>query len=183
VRLATKIYQRVDFRWMLNDDPVLLSHGWRPETGFLHPRWDTYSEDTILYLLAIGSPSSPISARSWSALWKDRYRYAVTRTSQRLAYRCSCTSTHTRGSIIVDVVRQRAIASTTSKTQSNATLAHRQFCIDLSHTFPGYSPDVWGITASDSVKGLPRLGWPTSGSRDRRNSCAISGGRLLDVHP
>ena len=35
VRLATKIYERVDFRWMLNGQPLLLSHGWRPETGFL----------------------------------------------------------------------------------------------------------------------------------------------------
>ena len=74
-RLATKIYERVDFRWMLNGDPLLLSHGWRPETGFLKPRWDTYSEDTILYLLAIGSPTHPISAASWYALWRDRYRY------------------------------------------------------------------------------------------------------------
>ncbi|HEY8411089.1 MAG TPA: hypothetical protein VIK76_06795, partial [Pyrinomonadaceae bacterium] len=48
-RLATRIYDRVDFRWMLNGDPRLLSHGWKPETGFLKPRWDTYSEDTLLY--------------------------------------------------------------------------------------------------------------------------------------
>src|SRR6185369_16417285 len=34
VRLATKIYNRVDFRWMLNGDPLLLSHGWKPESGF-----------------------------------------------------------------------------------------------------------------------------------------------------
>ena len=75
VRLADRIYRRVDFRWMLNGDPRLLSHGWKPETGFLRPRWDTYSEDTILYLLAIGSPTYPISPASWHALWRDRYRY------------------------------------------------------------------------------------------------------------
>src|SRR5262249_50733418 len=34
VRLATKIYERVDFQWMLNGDLHLLSHGWHPETGF-----------------------------------------------------------------------------------------------------------------------------------------------------
>ncbi len=76
VRLATEIYRRVDFQWMLNGHPLLLSHGWKPETGFLKPRWDTYSEDTILYLLAIGSPTRAISADSWYALWRDRYRYA-----------------------------------------------------------------------------------------------------------
>ncbi len=31
VRLADRIYRRVDFRWMLNGDPLLLSHGWKPE--------------------------------------------------------------------------------------------------------------------------------------------------------
>ncbi|HEX8339212.1 MAG TPA: hypothetical protein VF621_20995, partial [Pyrinomonadaceae bacterium] len=31
VRLATLIYGRVDFGWMLAGHPTLLSHGWRPE--------------------------------------------------------------------------------------------------------------------------------------------------------
>ena len=75
LRLARQIYQRMDFRWMLNGHPLLLSHGWKPETGFLRSRWDTYSEDAILYLLAIGSPTHPITPESWYALWRDRYRY------------------------------------------------------------------------------------------------------------
>src|ERR1051325_6539517 len=74
-KLATRIYERVDFAWMLNQHPHLLAHGWKPETGFLKPRWDTYSEDTILYLLAIGSPTHPISPPAWRALWRGRYRY------------------------------------------------------------------------------------------------------------
>ena len=41
-----------------------------------------------------------------------------------------------------------------------ATRAHRQFCVDLSKEFPGYGPDVWGITASDSVKGYVAWGGP-----------------------
>ena len=60
---------------MRNGDPLLLSHGWKPESGFLRARWDTYSEDTILYVLAIGSPTYSISPAAWYALWRDRYRY------------------------------------------------------------------------------------------------------------
>ncbi|HYH86715.1 MAG TPA: glucoamylase family protein, partial [Pyrinomonadaceae bacterium] len=41
-----------------------------------------------------------------------------------------------------------------------ATRAHRQFCIDLASEFPGYGPDVWGITASDSAKGYVAWGGP-----------------------
>ena len=63
-RLAEAIYRRVDFDWMLAGDPLLLSHGWKPETGFLASRWDHYCELTILYLLAIGSPDASDSAAS-----------------------------------------------------------------------------------------------------------------------
>src|SRR6185503_18896176 len=78
--LADKIYRRVNFRWMLNGDKYLLSHGWRPENGWIRDRWHDYSEQMILYLLAIGSPTYPISPESWYA-WErtwyswDNYRY------------------------------------------------------------------------------------------------------------
>lgn len=42
----------------------------------------------------------------------------------------------------------------------NATLAHRAFCIDLSHDYPGFEPNVWGVTASDSAKGYLAWGGP-----------------------
>src|SRR5215216_992493 len=41
-----------------------------------------------------------------------------TATSRRSVFLCSCTSTHTRGSIIETGVKRRATALTTSKTQS-----------------------------------------------------------------
>src|ERR1700720_2713759 len=53
--LATQLYQRVNWVWMLNGGPTL-SMGWTPENGFITTRWDTYSELMMLYLLAIGSP-------------------------------------------------------------------------------------------------------------------------------
>jgi len=59
---ATAIYERIDFPWMLNNHPALLSMGWHPESGFIKSRWDNYSEHTMLYLMAIGSPPPPNSA-------------------------------------------------------------------------------------------------------------------------
>lgn len=44
VRLATRIYERVDFQWMLDDDPLLLSHGWKPESGFIQHRWTRFAD-------------------------------------------------------------------------------------------------------------------------------------------
>ncbi len=67
--LATLIYDRIDFPWMMGGDRLHFSHGWTPETGFLPYRWDTYSELLILYTLGIGSPAHAISAASWDS-WK-----------------------------------------------------------------------------------------------------------------
>src|SRR5947207_934978 len=41
-----------------------------------------------------------------------------------------------------------------------ATRAHKAFCLGLSHEFPGYRGDVWGISASDSQKGYVAWGGP-----------------------
>ena len=158
--LATKIYERIDFRWMLNAHPQLLSHGWKPETGFLKPRWDTYSEDTILYLPAIGSPTHPISPASWYALWRDRYRY------EGYAYFTTIgvpLFMHQYAHAWIDYRNRRETKGDRIDYFDNsikATLAHRAFCINLSHEFPAFGPNVWGITASDSAKGYLAWGGP-----------------------
>ena len=160
VGLATEIYQRVDFKWMLNGHPLLLSHGWKPETGFLKPRWDTYSEDTILYLLAIGSPTHPISAESWYSLWRDRYRYEGYTYFTTIGVPLFM---HQYSHAWVDYRGRRETQCDRIDYFENsvqATLAHRAFCINLAHAFPGYGPDVWGITASDSAKGYLAWGGP-----------------------
>jgi len=160
VRLATRIYHRVDFRWMLNGHRLLLSHGWKPESGFLRARWDTYSEDTILYLLAIASPTYPISPNSWYALWRDRYRYEdhsyFTTISVPLFM-------HQYSHAWIDFRNRRETKGDRIDYFQNsisATRAHRAFCINLSHEFPAFGPDIWGITASDSAKGYLAWGGP-----------------------
>lgn len=160
VRLATAIYDRVDFPWMLNGHPTLLSHGWRPETGFLGPRWDTYSEDAILYMLAIASRTHAISPRSWYAWRRDRYTYA--------GYTYYTTPgvplfMHQYSHAWIDFRSRREREGRRINYFTNsiaATRAHRAFCLSLSKEFPGYGPNVWGITASDSVKGYVAWGGP-----------------------
>src|SRR5258708_34855836 len=39
--LADQLYRRADWRWAI-DGGVTLTHGWRPETGFLPCRWQGY---------------------------------------------------------------------------------------------------------------------------------------------
>jgi len=73
--LATQIYNRVDWPWMLNGGTTF-SQGWRPATGFISYRWDHYAEMMMLYLLAIGSPTHPVSPECWSAFTRPRMKYS-----------------------------------------------------------------------------------------------------------
>ena len=160
VRLANKIYRRIDFRWMLNGDPFLLSHGWKPETGFLKSRWDTYSEDGILYLLAIGSPTHPISPESWYSFWRDRYRYEGHSYFTTIGVPLFM---HQYSHAWVDFRDRREIRGDRIDYFENsisATLAHRAFCMNLAGEFPAFGPNVWGISASDSAKGYLAWGGP-----------------------
>src|SRR5207248_1951718 len=72
--LATKIYERVDWPWMLNGGSTL-SMGWTPESGFLNARWEHYCELMMIYLLAIGSPTHPLPASSWDAWTRPKIQY------------------------------------------------------------------------------------------------------------
>jgi len=158
VRLATKIYERIDFPWMLNGHPTLLSMGWHPETGFIKSRWDDYSEHPILYLLAIGSPSHPITPDAWYAWKRNWNQYAGYRYLGKTPL-----FTYQYSHAWIDFRNRREVRGEHIDYFENsvkATLAHRQFCIDLSKAFPGYGPNVWGISASDSINGYLAWGGP-----------------------
>jgi hypothetical protein len=157
-RLSTLIYERVDFRWMLAGHPVLLSHGWRPESGFIPTRWDTYSEHLILQLLAIGSPTHPITPRAWRTWSRRRITYAgYTFISNGPLF----IHQYTQGWADLRGVRESWYPFVNYFDNSAAaTRAHRQFCIDLAREFPAYGPDVWGISASDSARGYVAWGGP-----------------------
>ncbi|MFL6215571.1 MAG: glucoamylase family protein [Blastocatellia bacterium] len=158
-RLATLIYDRVDFRWMLAGHPTLLSHGWKPETGFLDSRWRDYSEETIAYLLAIGSPTHSIPKEAWYAWRRDRVMYE----SYRYVAGAAPLFIHQFSHAWIDYRGRRDREPSSVNYFENsvtATRAHRLFCLKLAKEFPGYSENIWGITASDSAKGYVAWGGP-----------------------
>ncbi len=158
-RFATEIYERVDFQWMQNGHPALLCHGWYPESGFIKSYWDTYSEDKIIYLLAIASPTHPINKNAWYAWYHEWINYAG------FTYLSSGAPLfiHQYSHAWIDYRNRREQKPPFTDYFQNsiiATRAHRQFCLDLSDEFPGYSENIWGITASDSAHGYLAWGGP-----------------------
>ena len=158
--LADKIYDRVDFQWMLNGDPYLFSHGWRPESGWIVNRWHDYSEQMILYILAIGSKTRAIPSRSWYAwqrTWQEygQYRYLAA---------VSPLFIHQFSHAWVDFRNRRERRPPYVDYFDNsvkATRAQRDFFINvLSKEFPKYGPNIWGLTASDYKGGYTAWGAP-----------------------
>src|ERR1041385_1280612 len=179
-RLTAAIYERVDFPWMLGGHTNLLSHGWTPETGFLKHRWDRFSELPLLYLLAIGSRTQPISPKTWYA-WQrpkvtyGRYKY-VNGPPPLFAQQYPQAWNDMRG-------MRDAAPSGIDYFQNSviATRAHRAFCLDLAKEFPrSYSENVWGITASDSPRGY--VAWGASHGRRSIDGTVVpcaAGGSLM----
>ncbi|MFN2456443.1 MAG: glucoamylase family protein, partial [Pyrinomonadaceae bacterium] len=71
--LASALYARTDWQWAQNGE-LKVSHGWKPETGFLKHWWEGYSEALILYVLGLASPTHPLSAESYAA-WAEGYQW------------------------------------------------------------------------------------------------------------
>ena len=54
--LADALYRRADWSWAQNGGATV-THGWKPESGFLEYRWEGYDEALVLYILGLGSPT------------------------------------------------------------------------------------------------------------------------------
>jgi hypothetical protein len=150
--LATQLYNRVDWPWMLNGGKTF-SMGWRPETGFISTRWDHYSELMMLYLLAIGSPTHPVSPDSWSAFTRPPVTFApYTYISGR-----DPLFVHQFSHAWFDFARQRDAYADYFVNSIAATRAHKAFCLGINR---GYSDDYWGVSASDWEHGYTAWGGP-----------------------
>ena len=151
VDLADVIYERVDFPWMMGGSRRYFSHGWTPEREFLPYRWDTYSELLILYVLGIGSPTHPIPVDTWGA-WK----LPVVTEGESTYIGGGPLFIHQYSQAWLDL-RDRSGVDYYANSVT-ATRAQRDYFINLSKQYKGYSSDVWGITASDSAQGYTDWG-------------------------
>jgi len=177
--LATKIYNRVEWPWMLNGGSTF-SMGWMPESGFLDARWEHYCELMMIYLLGIGSPTNPVPAETWKA-WKR-----PTITYQGITYISGNDPifTHQYSQAWYDFRNKRDAYANYFDNSILATRAHKLFCLSLKSEFPDYSEDLWGISASDYEKGYTAWGGPPrQGPIDGSIVPCATGGSLVFLFP
>jgi hypothetical protein len=149
------IYARIDWQWAMNGGSTL-THGWKPETGFIAWRWDRYAELMGLYLLGIGAPANALPAESWNA-WQ---RVPVVNYAGRTFVDCGPLFTHQYAHAWFDFREQRDQHIDYWRNSIEATLAQRDWSADQSARFPRWSKNLWGLTASDSVSGYVAWGGP-----------------------
>lgn len=153
-KAARELYEKVDWEWMMNGKDSICK-GWKPEYGFLAEYWDSYSEAMILYALAIGSPTHPISKDAWFS-WKrraDSYKdYEVIYSDSGSLY------TYQYSHAWIDFRRLFEGRINYYNNSVNAVKANRQFCIDNSASSKTYGENTWGLTACIGPDGYRNYG-------------------------
>jgi hypothetical protein len=150
--VATKLYEDVDWEWMLNGSDTL-SMGWKPDTGFISAKWEGYNEGMLAVLLAMSSPMHPIPEECWDA-WTRTYKqveYQHGNQSYKLVESTSTSLfTYQYPHIWFDFRDKTDKAGINYFQNSiNATLENRAYCIDNPNNHKGYGSNVWGLTASE----------------------------------
>ena len=156
-RLADALYSRANWCWARNSGPSL-THGWRPEKGFLRYRWQGYDEALILYVLSLGSPTYPIPPESYAAWlstykWKKIYGRELVYAGPLFIHQMSHIWIDFRG-IRDAFMRDRG--SDYFENSRQATYLQRDYAIRNPKGFSGYGENCWGITASDGPAAAKR---------------------------
>ncbi|HEX6126467.1 MAG TPA: glucoamylase family protein, partial [Pyrinomonadaceae bacterium] len=138
---------------------------------FLNNYWGRYSEETMLYLLAIGSPTYPISPNAWYAFERPWNEYRGIRYIGSV----SPLFIHQFSHAWVDFRNRQERRPPFVNYFENSVLATRAqqrfFAEVLSREFPKYGPNMWGMTASDSQRGY--VAWGAPPRHDRTDGSVV----------
>ncbi len=148
--LAETLYARANWHWAQNR-AVTVTHGWRPERGFLKYRWQGYSEALLLYVLGLASPAYPLPQKSYQAWtrtyeWRCLYGHEFLYAGPLFIHQLSHMWIDFRG---IQDEYMRGKASDYFENSRSATYIQQQYAIHNPRGFKGYGEHIWGITASD----------------------------------
>ncbi len=162
--------RRADWRWAQNGGDGVshggVSHGWKPESGFLKSRWHGYNEALILLALGLGSPDHALSPQAYSA-WTQTYRWRKIYGHELLW--CGPLFTHQFSHLWIDFRGiqddfMRAHHSDYFENSRRATLVQQQYALRNPRGWRGYGKFGWGLTACEGPGPAQR----EAGGRTRR---------------
>ena len=149
-RLADALYRRVDWQWAQTSTGTV-THGWKPECGFLHYGWEGYSEGIILYVLGLGSPTHALlqsGYRAWTATyqWENLYGYDFLYAGPLFIHQFSHAWIDFRD-LQDEFMREKK--SDYFDNSRQATYIQREYAMRNPNEFAGYGVNCWGLSAGD----------------------------------
>jgi len=159
-RIADQLYRRVEWTWLQQREP-LVSMGWFPESGFIVHDWMGYNEAMLLYILALGSPTHPVSPDAWT-VWTRTYNndWGVYYGQEYLSF--GPLFGHQYSHVWIDFrdiqdqyMRERGIDYFLNSRR--AALAQREYAIANPMKWKDYGENVWGLTASDGPQNTRQI--------------------------
>ncbi len=178
--LADAIYQRADWEFMRNGAQGIYM-GWKPGTGFSgYGLWQGYNEAMILYLLALGSPTHPVPASTWT-YWMSGYQWTTQYGQTYIIF--PPLFGHQYSHCWVDFrtsqdAFMRVKGITYFENSRRATLAQRAYAAANPYGWTGYSDSLWGLTASDIKNGYSARGAPPTQNDDGTITPSAPGGSI-----
>jgi hypothetical protein len=156
--LADALYRRADWDWARNGGPTL-THGWKPETGFLPYRWEGYDEGLLLYILGLGSQTHPLPPESYAAFcstyeWKKLYDRELLFSGPLFTHQLSHLWIDFRG---LRDASMRERGSDYFENSRQATYVQQAYAIENPMQFEGYGEHCWGFTACDGPGWVKRV--------------------------
>ncbi len=148
--ITDSLVGRADWQWAQVRPPAI-GHGWSPEQGALPYDWRGYNEATLLYLLALGSPTHPVGIDAWHE-YTSRYKWGTFEGQEHVGFaplfghQYSHAWIDFRG-IQDEFMRGRGIDY--FENSRRATLAQRAYGLANPGKWVGYGPKLWGLTACD----------------------------------
>ncbi|HEY9132207.1 MAG TPA: glucoamylase family protein [Dyella sp.] len=166
--IADQLYRNVEWSWAQPRAP-LISMGWTPGGKFIPHDWKSYDESMLVYILALGSPTHPVSDDAWAARTTDYQRtWGTFYGQEHLSF--APLFGHQYSHVWVDF---RGIRDGWSRDKGldyfensrRATYAQRAYAVANPGNCTGYGKNVWGLTASNGPGGYVVLGHPTQPQR------------------
>ncbi len=155
--IADALYRRVNWSWAANGDATV-THGWKPESGFIPHRWRGFDESLLLYILALGSPSYPLPPESYAAWtstfeWKTIYGHELLYSAPLFTHQLPHMFIDFRG-IRDSFMRDKGLDY--FENSRRATHVQQQYAIENPMGFAMYGEFCWGFTASDGPGWMKR---------------------------
>ncbi len=156
-----KLWKEVEWSWYKKQDENVLLWHWSPEFGFQinHPL-KGYDETLVTYLLAVASPTYPVSPDLYHEGWARKGEIMHDATAFGIPLELKHNGAADKGGPLfwahysylgLDPRGLKDKYADYWRHNVNHTLINRQHCIENPHGYKGYGENSWGLTASYSV--------------------------------